>query len=310
MKRIFATTVVLALLGLASVAHAEPVQEFNFQIKNIKKDGRYTLVFRSNSFDTTGEPPPLVTDNTVRLAAGVKIRREFLKKDYQCKADNVRDALLAPDGNRSYTKRLTNLAATLKRTRKRIRKGLERGVKTCIRAQVGRGRVLADVRPTFADPAAADLFLYLAKPTKKGAVAAMGVLVVLDENSIFVKNNPFFKTLRLTFTVNIFNDPTPDGRFGYRLDLPGGGAAGVRVSLAEVEVTTPGITRVKRTVKCLRRKKGKCVKKKVLKKQNIFWITEPTCPASSLLDFEAFYKYETGQETTKTAQLPCPRFKR
>lgn len=298
----------MAAMAFSAAARAEPVQEFGFQIKDIAPGGAYTIVFRANSFDTTGAPPPLVTENNLRLAAGVTIRPEFLKKDYQCNVEHVRDALLAREPGRPYTQRLENLAATLKRTRKTIRPGLAPGVETCIRAQVGRGSVLADARPSFVDPAPANLFIYLAKPTVKGAKAALGVLVVLDEKSVFFKNNPFLQTLRLTFTVNIFDEPTPDGLYGYKLVLPGGGAAGVRVSLAEIQVTTPGLSQVKKTVTCLKKRKGKCVKKKVTTKKT-FWLTQPACPTTGQLGFEAFYKYETGATTTKTGQIPCPLFK-
>ena len=42
--------------------------------------------------------------------------------------------------------------------------------------------------------------------------------------------------------------------------------------------------------------------------QKLFWLTQPTCPASGQLPFQGFYRYETGQETTHDSQLPCPRF--
>lgn len=301
------SALLLAALALSPAAQADPVQQFSIGLTDIKPAGRFTVVFRANSFDTTGAPPPLVIENSVRLAAGLTIRKEFLNKDYWCNVEKVRDALLAPDPGKRYTARLTNLAATLKRTRKRIRPGLEPGVKTCIRAQVGRGTVLADARPSFADPAPANLFLYLAKPTAKGAKAALGVLVVLAEDSDFYKNNPFLQSLRLVFTVNIFDDPTPDGRFGYRLQLPGGGAGGVRVSLAELEVKTPGVSQERKTVTCRQKRKRRCVKRNVSSKK-LFWLTQPACPATGRLPFEAFYKYETGLTTTLGTALPCPRF--
>ena len=297
-----------APLALPALAAADPVQEANVQLQKVQADGRYTVVFSANSYDTTGAPPPLVTANTLRLASGIAIKPEFLTKKYQCKVEDVRDALLAPEPTISYQKRLENLAATLKRTRKAIKPGLEPKVKRCIDAEIGSGTVLADTRAAgFTDDAPAHLFLYLAKPTVKGAKAAFGVLVVLDENSAFIKNNPFLKSLRLVYTVNIFEDPTPDGLYGYRLDLPAPGKVGVRVSLAELTVKTPGITEVKQTVTCLKKKKGKCIKRKVTKTNN-FWLTKPTCPASGQLGFEAFYEYETGAKTTKTVQVPCPRF--
>ena len=308
--RAFALTLALAAtapLALPAMAVADPVQEVNVQLQNIKPDGRYSVVFSANSYDTTGAPPPLVTKNTVRLPAGISIKPQFLTKQYQCKVEDVRDAMLVSEPY-SFQKRLENLAATLKRTRSKLTPKIAKGVEKCIGAQIGSGTVLADTRAAgFTDDAPAHLFLYLTKPTVKGAKSAFGVLVVLDENSNFIKNNPFLKSLRLIYTVNLFEDPTPDGLYGYRLDLPAPGTSGVRVSLAELTVKTPGITAVKQTVTCLKKKNGKCVKRKVTK-TNTFWLNKPTCPASGQLGFEAFYQYETGTTTTKLTQVPCPRF--
>ena len=69
-------SVLLALVALASVAHTDPVPKFSVQLKDVKADGRYTIVFSSNSYDTSGEQPPQVMSNLVRFAAGVSIRRD------------------------------------------------------------------------------------------------------------------------------------------------------------------------------------------------------------------------------------------
>lgn len=307
LKRSLLATVLLAFLALPPSAVGEPVQDFNVQLKDIKKDGRYTIVFTANSYDTTGAPPPLITDNTLRVAAGVKIRKDFLNKRYQCDADDVRQGLLAPDGRRNYTARLSKLGATLKRTRKKMPKDVAAGVKVCARAQIGSGHVVADVRPVFKEPVPANFFVYLAKPTAKGADAAFTVLVVLDEKGWLWRDSPTLRTFRLAFTINMFYEPTKDGRFGYRVVLPDGGTGGVRASVAELQVVTPGISKTKRTVKCLTRKRGRCTKKKTTK-ERIFWLTRPKCPASGLLDFESDYKYENGFQETKKVALPCPRF--
>ena len=307
MKRTFVTALLSALFLLPAAAMAEPIQEFNVQIKDIKPGGEYTIVFTANSYDTTGEQSPLVTDNIFRFAGGVKIRPEFLTKDYQCPVDDVRAALLTPDGALTYTPRLRNLAATLKRTRKRLDPKIAKGVETCARSQVGEGNVIADVRPSLKDPVAANFFVYLAKPKSKRAAAAFTVLIVLDEGGWLYKESATLRTFRLALTIEMFDEPSADGRYGYRVVLPGGGAGGVRASVAELRVTTPGLSQIKKTVTCLKKKKGKCVKKKV-SSEKIFWLTQPTCPASGLLSFESFYKYETGQETTKNVELPCPRF--
>ena len=307
MKRRVACAATLAFLSLSTVAAAEPIQEFNVQIKDIKPGGAYTVVFTANSYDTTGAPPPLVTDNIFHFAAGVKIRPEFLTKDYQCDVDSVREMLLTPDGKLSFTARLRDLAGTLKRVRTKLAPAKAKAVETCARAQIGAGNVIADVRPTFDRPVPANFFVYLAKPKAKGADAAFGIVVVLDENGWLFKEAPLLRTFRLPLHIDLFDEPTADGRYGYKLILPGGGAGGVRASVAELRVTTPGISQVKKTTTCVTKKKGRCVKKKV-STQKLFWLTQPQCPASGQLSFESFYKYETGATFTKSSELPCPRF--
>ena len=295
------------MVGFAVPALAEPVQEFNVQLKDIKPGGQYTVVFTANSYDTTGAPPPLVTDNIFKFAAGVRIRPEFLTKDYQCDVDAVREALVTPDGNLNYTQRLRNLAASLKRTRSKLVPATAKKVETCARAQIGEGHVIADVRPIFKEPVPANFFVYLAKPKAKGADAAFGIIVVLDENGWLFKEAPLLRSFRLPLHIDLFDEPSADGRYGYKLILPGGGAGGVRASVAELRVTTPGISKVKKTTTCLTRRNGRCAKKKV-RTQKLFWLTQPKCPASGQLGFESFYKYENGTTFTKTSELPCPRF--
>jgi hypothetical protein len=302
---------VLALPVLAPAASAEPVQEFNVQLKDVRADGRYTIVFSSNSYDTSGEQPPVVTSNDVRFAAGVTIRKEFLTPRYRCDVPRLRDVLVDnPEAAPVMSKRVDQLPATLKRIRDDITPNAARIVETCIRAQIGKGIVVADTRPFIADPIPAKLFLYLSKATAKGAIASFGVLAVLDESSKPYKEIGLLQSLGpLSFTTNVFNEPSADGVYGYRLALPSGPVGIVKISLAELRVTTPGITAVKDRVTCARRSGGTCRKRKVTK-QRTFWLTQPTCPASSTLGFEASYVYETGQAMTKTQRLPCPRFQR
>lgn len=305
------SALLLTLLALAPAAGAEPVQEFNVQLKDLRADGRYTIVFSSNSYDTTGEQPPQVTSNSVRFASGVTIRPQFLSSRYRCNVPLLREVLMDnPESSPVMSKRVANLAATLDRIRDQIAPNAVRIVETCIRSQIGQGVVVADTRPFIADPIPAKLTLYLSKGTEKGAIASFGVLAVLDETSKPYKEIGLLQNLGpLSFTTNVFNDPSADGVYGYRLALPAGPVGIVRISLAELRVTTPGLTEEKKIVTCVRRAGGKCRKKKVTT-QKTFWLTQPKCPASSQLGFEASYAYETGQTSTKTIQLPCPRFQR
>ena len=47
MKKFLVPVMLLALLYPATIALADPVQEFNVQLKDVKPDGRYTIVFTS-----------------------------------------------------------------------------------------------------------------------------------------------------------------------------------------------------------------------------------------------------------------------
>ena len=84
LKRILLAVAVLAVLVPISVAQAEPVQEFSFQLKDVKPDGRFTVVFTSRTYDTTGGVPPVLKQNFIRVPAGAKFSKEFLKKKYYC----------------------------------------------------------------------------------------------------------------------------------------------------------------------------------------------------------------------------------
>jgi hypothetical protein len=265
-------------------------------------------VFRSRNYDTTGGQPPLLTSNYLRLPAGAKLRPEFLNKRYYCDADKLlKDLQSAPETSMPFYKRVENLKATLKRIKSRLDKKAIKNAETCEGAEVGRGSVDVDARPLFNELIPAKIYLYLSKGTQPGAVASFGILGIPDETAQIVKDNPIIATTRVVAHANFINEPTADGVYGYKLVLPAGPIAGVRISIARVDVTTKGLTLIKKKKTCLKRRHGKCVKRKV-KKTVKFWFTAPTCPPSGQLSFQAFYGYETGATSTKTIQLSCPKF--
>ncbi len=301
-------------LSLTATAGAEPVSDFNFQIKDVKKGGRYTIVFSANAYDTTGQQPPQVTSSSLRLASGVTIRRQFLGRRYRCDVSRMRDVLLEnPEPSRVRSERFADLAATLERIRGRLTRAEVAIIGRCIRARIGEGVAVADTRPFIADPIPAKLTLYLSKATEKGAIASLGVLAALDETSKAYRAKRLLRLLGpLSFYANVFDEPSGDGRYGYRLALPtppSGLVLDIKMSLAEVRVTAPGLTEKKRVVTCVRRSRGRCRRKKVTMKRT-FWLTQPRCPATSRLGFETSYAYETGIRVTKKVQVPCPRFRR
>jgi hypothetical protein len=309
MKRLLFALALLGVLLPIAIAQADPVQEFNFQLKDVKKDGRFTVVFRSRTYDTSGGQPPLLTSNYLRLPLGAKLRPEFLNKGYYCDADKLlKDLQAAPETSMPFFKRVENLKATLKRVKSRLDKKAIKNVETCAGAEVGRGSVDVDARPLFNELIPAKIYLYFAKGTEPGAVASFAILGVPDETARIVKDNPIIAETRVVVRSNFINEPTPDGLYGYKLVLPAGPIAGVRISVSRVDVTTKGLTQIKKKTTCAKRRRGKCVKKKV-KKTVKFWFTAPACPPSGQLSFQAFYGYETGATSTRTIQLSCPNFK-
>ena len=242
-----------------------------------------------NSYDTTGLRPPIVTDNVFRFPGGIRIRPEFLTKAYQCDVDAVRDALRMPDGKRTYTQRLRDLAGTLRRTGSKLAPAIVKKVKTCVRAQVGYGNSVADARPVFADPTPANFFVYLSKPAAKNAEFTLTALVVLDEKGWLWKQAPLLRTFRLAMDLNAFWRPGAGGPFGYQLAFPGGGTAGIRASVAEMKLTLTGLTQTK-------------------KNKRLFWLSRPACSRSRNVRFESDFTYEGGLKQAKSIEIPCPRF--
>jgi hypothetical protein len=182
----------------------------------------------------------------------------------------------------------------------------------CARAQVGYGDVQVlvylspGVPPVFADPIPVKIFLYLGKGSQ-GAVASFQIISVPDETKDLVKNNQIISDNgRLAFSLNVLNDPV--GPYGYKLVLPSGAIGSLRVAIPLVHVTNTGLTLKKKKTTCVRRSRGRCVKKKTTRKV-IFWFNQPPCPSSGQFSFQAFYAYEDGTTSTVSRQTPCPQFK-
>jgi hypothetical protein len=270
--------VLLAGLVAAGMASAEPVQEFSFEIRDVKSGGRFTVAYTSRNYDTTGEVPTSPNQFHLRLPAGAKLRKEFLKKSVFCN-----------------TKKL----------------GRTRNPKTCKRAQVGTGRVQVDARPFITDPIPADLWLFLAKGTTRKAVASLAILGKQDQSAPVVRDIPVVRDYRAPIVyMNILNEPTPDGKYGYKLvfgSSPAGGGGGASFSIAETRVVNTGFSLRTKKLRCLVRGVKKCVKTRI-RRQKLFWFTPPTCPQSGKVSFEAFFGYETLPDITKVTEISCPQF--
>ena len=310
-KRTLLAAALLGLLVPLAVARAEVVQEFSYQVKDVKPDGRYTVAFSSRTYDTSGGIPPVLRENFQRLPAGAVIRKDFLKKKFYCDADALLDDLMfAPENKIPFARRLDKLSSTIKRVKSRWTKKQLRNAEICARARLGQGTALVDARPLFDQLIPSVFFMFFGKGTRPGAVASIQIIGMPDETTDTVKKLPAtVRATRVPFVLNFFDEPTA-GKYGYKLVLPTGPIAGINISIAEVRAVVKGLTLTKQRKICPEKKRGRCAKKKV-KKTNVFWFTQPTCPPSGKLSFESFYGYdEPTPDITKTVELSCPSFRR
>ena len=300
MKRLIAAIATLAILVTAALAQAVVVQEFSFQIKDIKTWGGYTVVFTSRSYDPSGGIPAELDANYLRLPKGATVPKVFRNKKFYCEAKKLVDKVRLEKGSGRFTPYLEKLLKG-KKKQPRSAKNL---VDVCRFARIGTGRVLVDARPFEERPIPADLQMFWTKPAP-GAKAAFAIVGIPDETYPVVKENPTVRETVPTINANFYSEPTPNGLYDYKLVLPTGPINGIRISVAEVKVTTTGITYKKKV--CKRKRRGRCVKSTT---KRSFWFTQPPCPPSGQLSFEAFYGYKTEPDQLKTVSIPCPDFKR
>ena len=303
LRRLVTGAAVAALLTVgAGAASAEPVQQFGVQLKDITADGRYSVVYTSNAFDTTGDAPPALSEASLRLAKGMTIKKEFLAPDRLCDMTGFFRYLVQkrPKGT-TYAQAIDAFPKTAARIERQLPTPARAIVSTCRATFLGRGTAVIDARqpgpPTTIPkefsptaPVPAKFSLFLARPTAKGAVAGIGVLAHYDASSPIAVNEPWYMVLQRSFTLNVFDDPTPDGMYGYRISLPTERTSGFRFSIAELHVESAGLVG------------------KTSRGPRDFWATPPRCPASGQVPFRADYRYVTGLQTSTVVQVACPRF--
>lgn len=312
-RRTLALALAAALAALApAAASAEPVQQFSFQVTDIKPGGRFTLIFNARTFDTTGSPPPTPVENYLRLPAGAKLRKQFLNRRFFCDGRRLRLAIDLYDFRPgSFNARVRNLKPLIRqfaRSRDRKERRELANVRACDRARIGGGTARVDAResfPTIDTLIRASFSMFLSRPTARGAVAGFTILAAADEDQEIVKRRSYevITGVHAVLHANFFNDPT--GPYGYRLDLPRGEVNGFKVSIAELRAVTKGLTLARGT--CLRTgRRGKCVRRQ---RRTLFWFTTPPCPPSGTLSIQQFFGYaDRSLDDTQTVQLACPRF--
>jgi hypothetical protein len=310
MRRIgFAFAVLVLLVPAAALAY--PVQEFSYQLKDTRPGGRFTVIFSLRAYDSSGGIPPVLREMYLRLPRGTVIRKEFLNKKYFCDGDElIHDLQAAPEPNIQFQRRVDELGATIKRIRPQMHRKALRNAERCSRSRIGEGTAQVDARPFFDELIPAVFYMFIGQGAQKGAVASLQLIGMPDENSAVVKRLPITaQQTRVPFVMNVFNDPT-EGKYGYRLDIPTGTVARLNISVAEVRAVVRGTSlEKKKKATCIKRKRGRCARKKV-RKTNLFWLTTPKCPPTGKLSFLGFFGYDDPiPDATKTVELSCASFR-
>jgi hypothetical protein len=274
--RVPITASVLAFFCLVAVAQATVVHDFSVELRDVRPYGAATVHVTEKTHDTTGAVPPATLSGTLRLPKGISIRPQFLKRPYVCDLRKLNET---------------------------------KNPSVCRRARIGTGKALVDIRPLLAEPLPVNLQIFLAKATAKGAVASYAVFGVPDQRAPVVRNNPGIRDARPLLIGTIFDDPTPDGLYGYRME-DRFTQIGVKFSVAEAEATLPGLTITKRVRICARpqgRRAGSRCRKTKTKVKRVFWVTAPECPASGKLSWKVDLTLEGGTSLSTVRQTPCPR---
>jgi hypothetical protein len=302
-RRLVGAVALLAALGAVAVAQGAVVQQFGFQVKDVKADGRYTVIFDSRSYDSSGGVPDPLTANYIRLPKGAVFRKQFINPRYYCDLKKLVDMLRMTHPNTPRFNDLLNQTLRGKAVPPRSSKDV---VAVCRFAHVGGGTALVDARPYVAQPIPAHFEMFWGKP-QKGAAGTFAIVGSADDTSAVVGENTTIRDTHPLLNVDFVDDPTPDGLYGYKISLPVGPIAGINVSFAEVHAITRGLTLPGKKAKCVKRRAGKCVKRSV-RRSNQFLFTRPTCPASGQLSFQATYTYASRPSEMKTITIPCPKF--
>jgi hypothetical protein len=143
---------ILALAFLCALpvsARAELVGEFNARVTDVKRSyGAYTVVADARAYETSGAPPPILTNAVVHFPRGARLRDAFLREPFYC--DRTRLERYPPNPVR------------------------------CRSSHFASGTIVLDARPHIDTPFSSDVHLFLARPTP-GAIASVIVLVIPNE---------------------------------------------------------------------------------------------------------------------------------
>ena len=214
---------VVALLLAMPVSQAHAVQTFDVGVRNVKKDGRFTLSITSRSFDPSGGPGPVTKTVKMWFPRAAKISIKGFPK---CDLKKLKDA---------------------------------RDEKVCKDAIYGTGTAVVDVRPLFPDPITAKLTMFVGKSKKRNGVMSLIIMARPTSGGALVESSiQFFEA-----PIVRDNSLGPDYGYRMDLDASietPPELQDLTISIAELKVKIPPKTRIKKT--CKKKRRGKCVKYK------------------------------------------------
>lgn len=303
---------VVAVLATGVVsAHAEPVQQFTFQVAQARVDAPASFHMKMRVFDTTGAVPPTLEQSYVRLPRGVDVRREFLDGRWFCDGPALRDALDRHPSATPFTRRIANLRPFIRELARggRRDRGALANARTCERARLGGGTGLIDARNVvrvFTEPIPVRFTAFLSRGERPGATAGFAILGAAAEDAPIARRYPALAGVHAALDVSFMPDPTPDGLYGYKVLLPTGPINGFAVSVAEVDATVRSLLLPKGS--CRRRGAGgRCTARR---RTALSSFVVPACPPSGSLSAELFSAWAPPTPSlTTTLQLPCPSYR-
>jgi hypothetical protein len=322
MKRSVEALVVVPLLlvsaamlfaGLCGIAHAEPAQQFTFQVDSPQPQ-KLAVHVHLRRYDTTGLVPPTPTEFSMRLPRGVKVNPAFLTSRYLCDGPALRDALDVHPSRVPFNRRLERLdafARELERSGGKRDLAVLPNVLACARGRLGTGSGLIDARDAVAvltDPIPFHFSIFLSRGTTPDAVAGFAVVGAADERSAIVRRYPVVAGVHAAVTESLFDEPTPDGLFGLELAINTGPINGFQVSIAEIEVTVRAL-RLRRGTCVARGRAGSSCIRRQRTDESLYAV--PSCPASGHFSaqLDTTYPLPTPRSTT-TVDVPCPGYTR
>lgn len=222
LKKLVFTVALFFTLPIAQ-APADVVQEFNALVKNVKSDGRLTLVISTRTYDSAGGLGPVTKSVKMYFSSAAKMSIAGFPKCNFNKLKETRDA------------------------------------KDCKDSIFGRGTASVDVRPLFSSPIDAKLTMFIGNKPKGGnGVMTLIVLAEPITNDPLIKNAKQVMAAPIVRDSSQGPNYSYLMSIDTSIETPPE-FSNLSISIASLNTTTKAKTRTKRF--CEKKARGKCIKR-------------------------------------------------